>query len=339
MRNLASTCLVVAASIAAAAGLVLVMAAASPSSTPATTTAAVRLYGWGAYEPRGVVLSGLQAYLFGPSNVAMMSRQTWAVRHPWHGNTVGLQAIQDKLVGQGGHNFRPAYFAFIRQVVARALRQGLRVVINAQTEQSVGFSNSEPLPTYATHAFWRVMLSAYANNPRVAFDLFNEPRHCTWDQWRAAMQPLVNEIRGAHADNWIWAEGKHWATTLQGVPMLADPLHRIAYVYHHPAESKGGTEPAPTRAAMDAAFGDLADTGVPVIDGEFANFNGSYAWYHPNRTVPAYFAYLAAHHIALMGWTLMPGSLDRGRRYSVPSAEPQGDGQLVEQLFAGLAGR
>ena len=65
------------------------------------------------------------------------------------------------------------------------------------------------------------MAGHYASNPRVMFDLFNEPYPLgtfrtqlqTWDTWQngggtyVGMQSLVNTIRSAGATNVVVAEG------------------------------------------------------------------------------------------------------------------------------------
>jgi hypothetical protein len=319
-----------------ASAVVAALLVQSLMAGPPTAGAAAgrpRLYDWHGDMPRGVTLSGLQAYLFTAANVTMMTRQMRAARYTFHANTVRLQILQDKLAGAGGHRYSAAYMADIRAVVSQGLALGLTVVLNAQTEQSTGYPLSEPLPDHATHVFWRDMMHYYKNNPRIVFDLFNEPRRCTWGQWRAATQPLINEIRDAGARNQIYVDGINWGSTLAGVPVLSDPLHDIVYTFHHPAETRGGTNPRPSWAAMDAAFGDLAARGYPVVDGEFANYQGSYAWTHARHAVPAYFRYLAAHHIGLLAWSEIPGSLNAGLHYDSVSRFPQGDGQAVRRYF------
>lgn len=323
----------VAALTAALLGFLLAQTLGGGPATAGPPAGQVRLYDWHGDMPRGVTLSGLQAYLFGPRNVTMMANQMWAARNTFHANTIRLQAEQDELTGPGGNKYNPVYMGYIRQVVSRGLALGLTVVINAQTEQSTGFPLSEPLPDYATHVFWRHIMHYYKNNPRVVFDLFNEPRRCTWAQWQAATQPLIDEIRGAGARNQIWVDGINWASTLNGVPILHDPLEDTVYTFHHPAETAGGTNPRPSWAAMDAAFGDLAARGYPVVDGEFANYQGSYAWASPGRTVPAYFRYLAARHIGLLAWSEIPGSLNANLHYDSVSHFPQGDGAAVLRYF------
>ena len=291
------------------------------------------LYTWPHGTPIGITLSGLQSYLFGPGDVTTMEHQMRAAKYDWHANTVRLQVIQDKLVGAGGHTFRPAYMGYVRRLVTFGLHLRLTVVLNDQTEVSTGYALSERLPTYATTVFWQRMTRIWKNNPHVAFDLFNEPRKCSWAQWQAAMQPLITQVRDAGARNQLWVDGIDWGSTLAGVPLLHDPLHDLVYTIHHPGSKASGTQPAPTTAQLDAVFGDLADQHIRVVDAEFANYTGSYDWLTPGPSVRRYLAYLAAHHVGMLAWSLVPGALNATPDYASVSREPQGDGALIRAWF------
>lgn len=281
--------------------------------------------------PAGITVSGLQDFIMSPAVVSTMERQVYAASHYWHANTVRFQVTQDRLVGVRGDRYEAYYMNDIRRVTDYSLRQHMTVVLNAQTELATGYAADESLPTHATRVFWRDIMHYYKNNPRVVFDLFNEPRRCNWDQWQAAFQGLVNYVRASGANNVIWVEGLRWASTLEGVPLLHGK--GIVYSYHHPGS------PWPWQAPLsvttwDHAFGDLADSGVPVVDGEFANYVGSYYWRDGRTWVPRYLRYLTAHHIGLLAWSLVPGALNRTRYYGSTSFEPQGDGYLIRQWFA-----
>lgn len=288
--------------------------------------------------PIGITLSGLQNFIMQQSVITTLERQTWAAKNYWHANTIRFQILQDRLVGSKGDLYAPYYMRYIRAVTNYALRLGLHVVLNAQTELSIGYSKSEPLPDHATTVFWDKILHYYKNYHHVILDLFNEPRYCNWDEWYAAHQALVNHIRGEGANNTIWVEGRWWGSTLEGVPLLHGK--DIVYTFHHPGAPWPDQAPV-NRDTWDHAFGYLADRGIPVVDGEFANFTGSYdwqdpyipGWHKPGVLVRRYLAYLLAKHIGMLAWSLLPGSLNKTSDYSSVSREPQGDGSLVHAWF------
>lgn len=331
--------LIAACAAAVAAGGVYEIA--QPGSAP-PAIASVHPYRWPRGAPRGIVLSGLQSYVMSPALISRMERQIYAIKHYWYGNTVGLQVMQDRLVGVNGNVFHAYYMHDVRELVQYALAQHLVVVISDQTELSTGYAQNEPLPTLATFAFWRHMMYYYGSRPGVTFDLFNEPRRCSWQQWYNDFQPLVNYIRRHGAYNQLWVEGIHWGSTLEDVPLLKGS--NIVYDFHHAGAPWGYNAPI-NDTTWDAAFGYLAARGIPVIDGEFANYTGSYYWGNPavkdqiaRPLVVRYVHYLKRMGIGMLAWTLIPGSLNGSRHgfYSV-SFEPQGDGYLVRHWFAYLA--
>lgn len=260
----------------------------------------------------------------------------------WHVNTVRLQIVQDKMTGAAGGSFSPRYAAAVATIVRYALAHHLFVVLNAQTEISMGFVRNEALPTAATFAFWRHMAAFYGRNPRVVFDLFNEPRDCTWAQWRATMQPLVTYVRSLGARNELWVEGINWGSTLDGVPLLRG--QGIVYSFHHPGSPWPCTPSdcgAPRRlpvsvATWDAAFGNLAGEGVPVVNGEFANFIGGYYWPRATQWVTRYFEYLHYHRIGVVAWSLQPGIMTATNSETTAVSEPQGAGRLFWRYFHGI---
>jgi hypothetical protein len=327
--------------LVAAVAVVVPLLGAARSDQGQHFSGPVGVYQWpGGDIPHGITLSDLQSYLVSDTTVTTMERKIYAAKVWWHADTIRLQVQQDRAMGASGRDLNRRYWGYVRRVMRYGLRLGLRMVLNAQTELATGWDLSEPLPTAATYAFWRHVLGvrAWRDNPRVVLDLFNEPRHASWDQWRVAFQGLVDTIRASGATNSIWLEGIRWASTLAGVPMLRQPkgFPPLVYTYHHPG-SPWDYQAAPTKATWDENFGLLADHHVPVLDAEFANYRGSFHWKHMGRTVRRYFAYCKAHHIGVMAWSLLPGALNATMDYRSVSRPPQGDGVLIHKLFAQMA--
>jgi hypothetical protein len=96
--------LLIAASAAVVAAGGVYEAGQMGSAPPAI--ASVHPYRWPHGVPRGVVLSGLQSYVMSAGLIHRMERQIYAVKHYWYGNMVGLQVMQDRLVGVNGDVFR-----------------------------------------------------------------------------------------------------------------------------------------------------------------------------------------------------------------------------------------
>jgi hypothetical protein len=289
-------------------------------------------------QVRGITIAALQNYLLFSRGVRDQIRaaQGWK---GWNVNAIRLQIVQDKLVGATGQKYSPGYMANIQRIVAFALNRHLNVILNAQTEISLGYSANENLPTAATFAFWRHMTDYYGHNPHVVFDLFNEPRFCNWAQWTRSMQPLADYVRRRGALNQLWAEGLWWGSTFAGLPHLLSG-QGIVYSFHHPGAPwpwQGwvpGYQPGVMGPPLwNAAFGDLAARGVPMVNGEFVNYIGGYYWPHSTQMVSQYMHYLAEHHVGMVAWSLQPGIMTASTRLGSAVQEPQGAGRLVWRYF------
>lgn len=318
------------------------------TSAPAEACPAHPRYVKWSQPVRGITFSGLQDFVLTSQTVTMMERQERAAKNYWKANHVRIQILQDRLVGHNGKQWNSHYFYYVRKVIDYAIGIGLSVDINDQTEVSVGYADNEPGPTYATKMFWLRMMNYWTNNPKVDFDLFNEPRNMDWNVWKnggsvagfpdhyIGEQALVSYIRKEGAQNQIWVEGINWGSTLAGVPMLKGG--NIVYTFHHPGSPHPEEDVVPGPAVWDPSFGCLAARGVKVLDGEFANYVGNFYWVrHPGASVRRYLAYLQAHHVGVECWTLTAGSLNANADYMTVSKEPQGDGQIIRQFFMAQA--
>lgn len=290
-------------------------------------------------QVRGITIAALQNFVYLTRGVKAQIRAT----HGWNVNAIRLQIVQDRLVGASGHRYLHGYslgyMKNIRQIVTFALKRHLNVILNAQTEISLGFSANENLPTAATYAFWRAMTRYYGDNPRVVFDLFNEPRYCNWAMWTRSMQSLVDFVRRIGSLNQLWAEGLWWGSTFAGMPHLLSG-QGIVYSFHHPGAPwpwQGwvpGYQPGVMGPPLwNAAFGDLAARGVPMVNGEFVNYIGGYYWPHSTQMVSQYMHYLAVRHVGMIAWSLQPGIMTANNKPWSAVSEPQGAGRLVWRYF------
>jgi hypothetical protein len=274
----------------AAVGVIVALVAAF---APPSTIPVQRLHHW-QRTPVGFTIAGLQHNYLDAGSLQLIEGEIATARYTYHANTIRLQITQNRLVGANGRRYNPAYMAQIREVTDYGLSLGLTMVLNAQTEYSPGFPQGSGWADRATMAFWRVMVPVYGNRPRVQFDLFNEPRHQNWDQWQHTTQPVVSMIR-RHARNWIWLEGPRYASTLEGMPHLRGG--RLIPTFHHPGAPWPG-QSEHNVPAWDRAFGYLAKTGHPVIDGEYTNNAKTY--HMARRDVRAYLRYAKDNHIGMI---------------------------------------
>lgn len=267
----------------------------------------------------GVSLSGLA----GPGYASTVKSEVNKINASatfWCANTVRLQIDQDLLVTGTAKN-RQAFWSAIQTEVKAAEQDGLVVALNAQTESD----GHEPAPTQNTIMFWQKIATKYGDDPKVIFDLFNEPRAISstcgtkadWNLWKnggpyqhksyLGEQALVHWVRGtAKLKNLIWVENICGSFT--NMTRFNDLLTGIDVVYsiHHP----WGTPH--TAATWDADYGFLIEKNIaPVVDGEWTNYSskGGECWTDAPTAVPRYLAWLTQHGIGLSGWTLVNGFL------------------------------
>lgn len=90
-----------------------------------------------------------------------------------------------------------------------------------------------------TVAFWRTMAARYKDEPTVAFyELFNEPtvtgnmQGMTFDQWRAILDDLIDDIRIVDPNKVILVAGFNWAYDLTDFKEKFFEQPNIGYVSH-----------------------------------------------------------------------------------------------------------
>ncbi|HEV2377615.1 MAG TPA: cellulase family glycosylhydrolase [Streptosporangiaceae bacterium] len=263
--------------------------------------------------PYGITVFGL-ALRDWQAQEAQDRRQITAAITTWCTSYVRLMVAPANLLSATPYN--ASYLAAVRSEVRLALSYDNDVILCAQTER---WSGHQPAggPTQQTVRFWQVLAPAYDHNPRVWFDVFNEPRLHTSDVWGTwqdggtvagreyiGMQQLVTAVRAAAGDtNLIIVEGPLAAEALSGVPSHRITGTNLAYAVHPYGQT--------SHADWSSSFGQEAGT-VPVLVDEWATSSrpkhGS-CGPDPGAWVPAFFDYLHAKQIGLGVWGMVPGVL------------------------------
>jgi Cellulase (glycosyl hydrolase family 5) len=260
-----------------------------------------------------------------------------ATADDWCANTVRLQLSQDNLVGPTGTSLNRNYMAEIESEVSLAERYHLVVVLNDSTLTSPPKVQShQKAPTPGTEVFWKDLTRVFGADSQVIFDLFNEPRTYSpgmsqeqeWRLWlnggwyqgvfySVGMAKLAAYVRNTlGARNLFWVEGPNFSVSFDGM-VRHHALLRVSgvvYAVHHtlgPEDSTG----------WYSDFGYLVGTGAaPVVEGEFTNYEPkptspnpapprNSCWPDAPTAVPAFFRYLTARGIGLIGYQLQPGYL------------------------------
>ncbi|MBV8526706.1 MAG: cellulase family glycosylhydrolase, partial [Candidatus Dormibacteraeota bacterium] len=176
------------------------------------------------------------------------------------------------------------------------------------TSTSVG---QKCMPDRNSVDFWKSVAAHYASDPRVMFELYNEPHDTPWSVWRnggtftcndgvtynaAGMQQLTDAVRSSGARNVVVIGGLQYAYDLSGVPSVgAITGGNVAYATH-PYEWV-----ADTPARWDAAFGFLTHS-VPVIATEFGSSGCT-----PDSYASSILNYFRTHGVSYTVWAWYAG--------------------------------
>ncbi len=181
-------------------------------------------------------------------------------RTDWNAVAVRLPIAQDYYLGS------TAYRDDVDKIVraTKSERQYLLIEVHGPS-----FQLNPPLPDAQTVTLWDQLARSYGGETHVLFDLWNEPRAASWEDWKTLAVSLIKTIRSAGAtDTVVVVGGLDYAYDLSA---LTEPKNRITdlgpLVYAtHPYPFKG--TPAHVEPEWDRYFGDVSRQ-VPVILGEY----------------------------------------------------------------------
>lgn len=303
-----------------------------------------------------------------PSSVGLTAQdaldeaQLREARDVWAATTVRFQVSQraldpaDPLHGE-------AYVERVVDGVRLARDLGLVVVLSMQ-DQSIGCGTAHPLPTEATLRAWRTLAPRFADDPYVAYELFNEPDNQPtvdgWRQWReggsapldnqgdpaVGHQRIVEEIRDLGARNVLIADGARKGAFLSGVPFLDDPLPaaRLAYAVHPYFFHLNSTSTlAQDTASWERRYGEVARI-VPVVATEW-NMKSNGCVPAAVERAPQFLDFLEQRGIGLLVHAFdVPGTVRRDLTGGSPTAIQTGScrpalrgvGELVQAYFREL---
>ncbi|MBC7917689.1 MAG: cellulase family glycosylhydrolase [Rhodoferax sp.] len=239
----------------------------------------------------------------------------------WKANVVRLSVNQSFWL-TGSAQYNAGYAAELARVVAAIEKAGMDVILDLHGSSSRYMADANSV------VFWREVATAYRNNPRVLFELFNEPNRISWDVWLNGgsaptgpavhgMQELYNTVRATGATNLVVIGGLNWAYDLSGVP-----THRVVgnnIVYNTHPYNYPGKQPAD----WDQDFGFLTKTD-PVIATEFGNYDCTKGYYQ------AFVDYAKAHRMSWAAWGWFPGGCGFPAIVSDWMGTPNAPGEVVK---------
>jgi hypothetical protein len=273
--------------------------------------------------PRGFNMVGLLTPDWCPRPVGVAAREHFgaeqlAAARSWGADALRFQVSQrglaDPAIGQAD---RIAYRDSVLDGVALARKAGFAVVVSMQ-DQFFGCGDVHPLPSAVTVDAWSVLAPPLADDPAVLLELFNEPRNeadaAGWAQWRdggtspdanlgdpaVGHQALVDHVRGLGSSNVLVADVARLGGRSTGLPLLSDPLGRMAYAIHPYYYVRG-------EHWWDDHYGDLAER-APVLATEW-NYPAEGCGADFELMAPDLLDYLRRHGIGVFGHAFdIPGT-------------------------------
>jgi hypothetical protein len=212
----------------------------------------------------------------------------------WHVNSVRIPLNEDCWLALNGLSSvvsGAAYQAAVKTWVDLLLQNGIYPILDLHWTEGPGGSlatGQQPMPD-ATHgaAFWTSVATAYASEPKVIFELFNEPYPVNdsdngWTCWRdggtgcgpsyaiAGMQSMLTAVRTAGANNLVLLGGIEYSNDLtkwlQYEP--TDPANNLAAAWHvYTNSAMTGTKGASAYATDAAAVA----AKVPIVATEIGD--------------------------------------------------------------------
>ena len=221
----------------------------------------------------------------------------------WHVNIIRLPLSQDRWFGKAAeqNDGGKAYRSLVDQLVTECATQHCYIILDLHWSDCNEWGKNigqHSMPDTNSLVFWKSCASAYANNPAVLFDLYNEPHDVSWDVWLnggqitdkpnrwdmtakkyqcVGMQEMLDTVRATRAKNVVIAGGLDWAYDFSGIldgRQLSDPTGNGVIYANHCYDNKHDSVNA-WIAKME-----VASAKFPVIVSEFGGNSG------PSKIVP-----------------------------------------------------
>jgi endoglucanase len=233
-------------------------------------------------------------------------------------NTFRIGFRWERLQPTAYGSFVNAYVSQIDALVAHATSKNANVILNPHNfaryyGNTVG---SAQVPNAVFADLWSKLATRFKGNPRVMFNLVNEPNTMPTEQWVGAANAAIAAIRTAKAPNTIIVPGNAWtgafswyATdygTANAVAMLniTDPANNTVFEVHQYLDGNSAGE-GPDCVSGTIGSERLApfvkwlrDNGKKGFVGEFAGGDNATC----NAAVTDMLAYMMGASDVLVGW-------------------------------------
>lgn len=265
------------------------------------------------------------------------------------GANVVLVQVSEPALDPVSPDYVPEYLDRVVAGIRLVQAAGFPVIVNMQWEKPTGVAGQPSMPGAETARAWARLGAFFAHDRSVVFELFNEPNlplagpgepissPRLWAAWQAAFQPLIDDLRRSGMQNVLIVDGMSWAQTLNGAPVLHDPLGQLAYGVHpYPIPSYPETP-----AGWDTRFGNFAQAH-PVVITEWIADSGLFCIPDAPQVARSLLSYTWDHRIGFIGWAYdVPSSLVTSwngpptdyRDFACGAGHLNGPGLALQTLF------
>lgn len=127
-------------------------------------------------------------------------------------NSVRLPFRWERLQRELNSPFDPEELGRMQTFVAETTAKGITVILDPHNYARYhgGLIGSNAVPHSAFADFWGRLAALFKDNPKVIFNLMNEPSRMRTDQWRIAANAAIAAIRDTGATNLIFVPGNGW---------------------------------------------------------------------------------------------------------------------------------
>ncbi len=259
----------------------------------------------------------------GGSHVGVCGRRPRPMACQYHSASVGVRTVGLGKTSDSPDGGAP-YRALVKQVVDKIRGHNAYVILDLHWSdggvwgQNIG---QHALPDVHSLEFWKSCAVAYANDPAVIFDLYNEPIKASWPVWRnggqvskkfqdkdlsyeaVGLQQLLDAIRATGAKNLIHAGGLGYSSQLDfpDSALLSDPQgNGVVYVSHfYP-----GWENVPSWQVRI----EKAAKRLPLIVEEFGDAAASAPMDTPEHRIGQIMAVLRKDDFNWVAWCMHPSA-------------------------------
>jgi endoglucanase len=253
---------------------------------------------------RGVVLNGLED----DASSSSITQQTVMEAKAWGANIVRVP-LGEQFWMPSNCNYVSSYPATVDKVVQWITSLGMVALLdlhyntvgNGLLTSLLGGCQAGAQHNMAdavdSPEFWSEVAARYANNPLVAFDLYNEPNDISDAVWlnggtttdavppyvtyqAAGMQQLYDAVRNAGASNLVFISGNNWANTVPSKLVAGTNIVYAVHAYTCPVAAPpacANSDPYDPSQILDNWVS--TSRSVPVAVTEFgwpSPYNGAY---------------------------------------------------------------